>query len=50
MKGKGYCMYVDRWFSSPKTFDYLWGCNTKAVGTVMSNRKAMPKQVFSGKL
>jgi hypothetical protein len=41
---------MDRWFSSPKIFDHLWGCKTKAVGTVMSNRKEVPKQAFSGEL
>ena len=39
IKGKGHCVYMDRWFSSPKIFDHLWDCKTKAVGTVMSNRK-----------
>jgi len=48
IKGKGHCVYMDRWFSSPKIFGHLWGCKTKAVGTVMSNRKEMPKQAFSG--
>jgi len=41
---------MDRWFSSPKIFDHLWVCKTKAVGTVMSNRKELPKQALSGKL
>ena len=50
IKGKDHCVYMDRWFSSPKIFDHLWGCKTKAVGTVMSNRKEMPKQAFSEKL
>ena len=49
MKGKGHCVCMNRWLSSPKIFDLLWGCKTKAVGTVMSNRK-MPKQAFSEKL
>jgi hypothetical protein len=31
---------------SPKIFDHLWGCKTKAVGTVMSNKKEVPKQTF----
>jgi len=48
IKGKGHC--VNRQFSIPKIFDCLWGCKTKAVGTVMSNRKEVPKQAFSGKL
>jgi hypothetical protein len=50
IKGMGHCVYVDRWFSNPGIFDHLWGCRTKAVGTVMPNRKEMPKQAFSGKL
>jgi hypothetical protein len=29
---------------------HLWGCKTKAVDTVMSNRNEMPKKAFSGKL
>jgi hypothetical protein len=37
---------MDRWFSIPKIFDHLWGCKTKAVGTVMSNKKEVPKQTF----
>jgi hypothetical protein len=41
---------MDRWFSSPKIFYHLWGWKTKAVGTVMSNRKEVPKQAFSGEL
>ena len=28
IKGKGHCVYKDRWFSSPKIFDHLWGCKT----------------------
>jgi hypothetical protein len=38
IKGKGHCVYMDRWFSSPDIFDHLWGCKTNAAGT------------FSGKL
>ena len=41
---------MGRLLSSPKIFDNLWGCKTKAVGTVMSNRKEKPKQAFIGKL
>src|SRR5215467_8818403 len=50
IKGNGHCVYMDRWFSSPEIFYRLWGCKTKAVGTVMFNRKEIPKQAFSGKL
>jgi hypothetical protein len=31
-------------------FDHLWGCKTKAVGTVMSNKKEVSEQAFSGEL
>jgi hypothetical protein len=37
---------MDRWFSCPKIFYYLWGCKTKAVGTVVYNGKEVPKQAF----
>jgi hypothetical protein len=50
LKGKGLCVSMDRWFSNPKIFDHLWGCKSKAVGTMMSNRKEVPKQALSGKL
>jgi hypothetical protein len=46
IKGKGHCVYMDGWFSSPKNFDHLWGCKTKVAGTVMSNKKEVPKQTF----
>ena len=47
---KGHSLYMDRWFSSPKIFDHLWSCKTKAVGTVMLNKKEVPKHAFSTKL
>ena len=28
IKGKGQCVYMDRWFSRPKIFDHLWSCKT----------------------
>jgi hypothetical protein len=49
IKGKGQCVYMEKWFSIPKIFDHLCSCKTKAVGIVMSNRKEMPKQAFSTK-
>ena len=36
--------------SPVQIFDHLWGCKTKAVGTVMFKIKEMPKQAFCGKL
>jgi hypothetical protein len=50
IKGKGHCVYMDIWLSSPKIFYHLWVCKTKAVGTVMSNRKEKRKQAFSGEI
>jgi hypothetical protein len=50
IKGKGHGVYMDRWFSNPKIFDHLLGCKTKAAGSVMSNKKEVPKQKFSGEL
>jgi len=35
IKGKGHCVYMDRQFSSPKIFNHLWACKTKAVGRVI---------------
>jgi hypothetical protein len=42
-------VYTDRLFSSPKIFDHLWGFKTRLLA-VMSNRKEVPKQEFSGEL
>jgi len=30
IKGKGHSVYMDKWFSSPRIFDCLWACKTKA--------------------
>jgi hypothetical protein len=50
VKEKGHCVYMDSRFYSPKIFDHLWACKTKAVGTVTSNRKEKPIQAFSGEI
>jgi hypothetical protein len=49
IKGKGHCVYMDRMFASPKIFGQLRGSQTIDVGTVMTNKKEMPKQAFSEK-
>lgn len=41
---KGYTIYMDRFYSSPALFDFLWNRQTKAVGTCMPNRKELPKE------
>lgn len=48
--GKGHVIYMDRFYSSPAVFDYLWQNNTQAVGTCVANRKELPKTVIKTKL
>lgn len=48
--GKGHTVFMDRFYSSPAVFDFLWANNTKAVGTCMRNRKELPKTVVTKKL
>lgn len=48
--GKGHVIYMDRFYSSPAVFDYLWQNNTQAVGTCVANRKQLPKTVIKTKL
>jgi len=40
---------MDGRFSSPKIFNHLWACKTKAVGRVTSNRKKFSEKVKKGK-
>jgi hypothetical protein len=49
IKGKGHCVFTDRWFSSPNIFNHLWACKTKAVGRVISNRKKCLNKHFQEK-
>lgn len=44
-KNEGYLAYKKTWFSSFRLYDC--GHPTLTAGTVMSNRKEMPKQHFS---
>lgn len=48
--GKSHTVFMDRFYSSPALFDYLWENQTKAVGTCMRNRKQLPKTVLNKKL
>ena len=43
LTGKGYNLYLDRFFTSPSLADYLSSVNTNMCGTVQKNRKGMPK-------
>lgn len=47
---KGYTLFLDNWYSSPKIFEYLLQHDTDAIGTVRSNRKNMPKELTELKL
>ncbi|XP_046994019.1 piggyBac transposable element-derived protein 4-like [Schistocerca americana] len=42
---KGHTVYMDRFYTSPKVIDFLWSKDTLGVGTVMLNRKEMPKSL-----
>jgi hypothetical protein len=50
LRGKGYRVYMDRYYSSPKLFHDLWSKELGATGTVMLNRKDMPKRAVQQKL
>jgi len=43
--GKGYCVFVDNWYTPPLLFRELHSQLTDAVGTVRLNRKHMPVQL-----
>ena len=48
--GKGYCINMDNFFSSPKLYDILCENNTDAVGTLRANRKGVPRALTTQKL
>lgn len=50
IKNNWHTVYMDRFFTSPTLVDHLWKSGTKVVGTVMPNRKEMPKVHFSQKI
>jgi len=39
---KGYCLYLDSWYISPKLVDTLCTGKTDVVGTVRTNRQEFP--------
>ena len=41
--GRGYSLYTDRWYTSPDLFNYLYTRQVNSTGTVMGNRKGLPK-------
>jgi hypothetical protein len=48
--GKGCCLYLDIWYTSPKLVDTLYARNTDVVGTMRSNRKEFPECVKQARL
>ena len=47
---KGYTIYVDRFYTSPDILEYLYSQDTLGVGTVMKNRKNLPKKLIKKEL
>jgi hypothetical protein len=41
---KWHTVFVDRFYSSPAVFDFLWARKNKVVGTYMTNQKELPRQ------
>ena len=39
---RGYCLYLDNWYTSPKLVDILCTGKTDVVGTMKTNRKEFP--------
>lgn len=40
--GKGHCIFMDRFYTSPQLLRYMWENKTYGVGTVMKNRRGLP--------
>ena len=47
---KGYCLYLDNWYTSPKLVDTLCTRKTDVVGTMRTNRKEFPDFVKRARL
>lgn len=48
---KGHTIYIYRFYTSPMVLEYLWDNKTNGVGTVMANRRGLPKDsVVNAKL
>lgn len=48
--GKGHCIFMDRFYTSPALLNFLWGKKTLGVGTVMKNRRGLPSIFKTKKL
>jgi len=47
---RGYCLYVDIWYTSPNLVDTLYTRKTDVVGTTRTNRKELPDFVKRARL
>ena len=47
---KGYCVYMDNYYTSPELLSECFYRNTYGAGTVQSNRWGLPKGVIEAKL
>ena len=50
LKNKGYCVFLDNFYSSQALFQDLLGEGFEACGTLRSNRKGIPEDVKTAKL
>lgn len=42
---KGYCLFIDNWYSSPTLYRELYNMETNVCGTARMNRKEMPREL-----
>ncbi|KAL6418293.1 hypothetical protein ACFW04_012216 [Cataglyphis niger] len=47
---KGYCLFIDNWYSSPILYRELYSMKTNVCGTARINRKEMPQEFKSQQL
>jgi hypothetical protein len=47
---KGYCLYLDSWYTSPNFVDTLCTRKTDVIGTVRIDRKEFPEYVKRARL
>ena len=48
--GKGYCLYLDNWYTSVELVRCLTANQTDVIGTLRMNRRGLPKELSSIKL
>ena len=48
--GKGYCLFLDNWYTSVELVRCLLANKTDCIGTLRKNRKGLPKELLAEKL